>query len=178
MFNKIADTLNIINAPLAKLTSKISGVLLLIMTVIVLLQVGCRYIFNLPLSWTDEASRFLMIYMTYLCLPIIYLQDKNIAMTFITDKVKGSRVYHLMMIFTHVLSLILFFVWIKFGMVFFETGAVSANSLPIPMYVVYIIPPVMLGVSCLYAVQKLCISLDLFIHFNKSKEQFVANVAK
>jgi TRAP-type C4-dicarboxylate transport system permease small subunit len=167
MLNGIERALNKINAPIAKLGANISGLLLLIMTVIVLLQVGCRYILNIPLSWTDETSRFLMIYMTYLCLPIVYLDDKNIAMTFLTDKLKGKRIHSLFLVIAHIASLILFVIWIYYGWMFYQTGGVMADSIPIPMYVIYIIPPVMLAISCSFALQKLVASIDAFINFDK-----------
>lgn len=137
------------------------------MTMVVLAQVVFRYIFNAPLSWTDEMSRFLMIYMTYLCLPTIYLKNQNIAMTFVTDKIKGSRLYELMMAMTHAIALTLFSIWIYFGWIFYHSGSVSADSLPIPMYAIYIIPPIMLTISCLFAFQKFYISVNRFIFFPK-----------
>jgi len=167
MLNACERVLNKINSPLAKFTANIAGNLLVVMTFLVLLQVGFRYLFNSPLSWTDESSRYLMIFMTYLSLPIIYLSDKNIAMTFITDKFLNSRFFYLFMIFNHSISLIVFAIWIYYGFIFFETGNVSADSLPIPMYVVYIIPPVMLLVCCSFAVQKLLGSIDFFLNFDK-----------
>lgn len=167
MFEACDRVLNKINAPIARFTANIAGNILVIMTFLVLLQVGFRYLFNSPLSWTDESSRYLMIFMTYLSLPILYLNDKNIAMTFITDKFLNSRFFYLFMIFNHSISLIVFSIWIYYGFIFFETGSVSASSLPIPMYVVYIIPPVMMLVCCLFAFQKLLASIDFFINFEK-----------
>ncbi|MFA0084637.1 C4-dicarboxylate ABC transporter permease [Vibrio sp. 10N.286.49.C2] len=174
MLKAIESALNKVNAPLAKVTAHISGILLLIMTIIVLLQVFCRYVLNIPLSWTDESSRFLMIYMTYLCLPIIYLEDKNIAMTFVTDKLKGRRIYEVFMMLTHLIALVLFSIWIYFGYAFFKTGSVMADSLPIPMFVIYAIPPVMLTVSCSFAIQKLVASIHQFIHFKPEQEKLVS----
>jgi len=167
MLEKCASTLNKINSPIAKFTANIAGNILVLMTFLVLLQVGFRYVLNSPLSWTDESSRYLMIYMTYLSLPIIYLTDKNIAMTFVTDKFLSSRFFYLFMIFNHVISLIVFVIWIYYGFIFFETGNVSANSLPIPMYTVYIVPPIMMSVCCSFAIQKLLDSIDFFINFEK-----------
>lgn len=166
MLKKCERALDKINFPIARFTTNLAGNILVAMTVIVLLQIAFRYILNIPLSWTDESSRFLMIYMTYLCLPIIYLDDKNIAMTFLTDKFRNRRIFHLFMIFNHLVCLVLFAVWIYFGWIFFKTGNVHANSLPIPMYAVYIMPPLMLAISYLFAIQKLLYELDLFIHFN------------
>lgn len=168
MLKGIERAFHTVNAPLANFAAKLSGILLLIMTILVLLQVGCRYILNTPLSWTDETSRFLMIYMTYLCLPIVYLRDQNIAMTFVTDKLKSTRIYPLLMMFAHLCALVLFVIWIYFGYAFFKTGGVMADSLPIPMYVIYIIPPVMLAISCLSAIEKFIGSLHDFIHFTRA----------
>ncbi|WP_413701886.1 TRAP transporter small permease [Psychromonas sp. KJ10-10] len=167
MLKGIERALNKVNAPIAKMGAEISGALLLIMVAIVLLQVGFRYILNIPLSWTDEASRFMMIYMTYLCLPIVYLNDQNIAMTFVTDKFKGMRIYNLFMIIAHIASLVLFTIWIYYGWIFYSTGTVMADSVPIPMYVIYVIPPVMMTICCFSALQKLVSSIDSFIHFQK-----------
>lgn len=175
MFHALEKILNKINAPIAKVTANISGVLLLIMTTIVLLQVAFRYVLNMPLSWTDETSRFLMIYMTYLCLPIIYLDNKNISMTFVSDMFVGTRTYEFLMIIVHLVSLILFIVWINFGWNFYETGFVMADSLPIPMYVMYAIPPIMLTVSCSFALEKLFGSIHKFIHFQKAQEPSIVN---
>ncbi len=155
MFRQLEKALKVVNDPVAKWTSNLAGLLLLVMTVIVLVQIAFRYILNMPLSWTDESSRFLMIYMTYLCLPVIYLDDRNIAMTFITDKLQGTKLHDLLLIAAHSLALILFGFWIYFGFAFLKSGSVMANSLPIPMYVVYAVPPVMLAISCSFALQKL-----------------------
>ncbi|MBC7003923.1 TRAP transporter small permease [Photobacterium sp. BZF1] len=156
MLRTIEKALNIVTTPLSRLLRHVAGILLLLMTAIVVAQVLFRYVFNIPLSWTDESSRFLMIYMTYLCLPFVYLADKNIAMTFLTEilEKKAPRVYSFLLLLGHISAMLVFSVWITFGWNFFQTGSVMADSLPIPMYYVYIIPPVMMAVTMLYAVQK------------------------
>ncbi|MES0867794.1 TRAP transporter small permease [Pseudovibrio sp. SCP19] len=170
MLKAIEKGLAAINNPIARAGEYVGGFFLVIMTSIVLLQVFFRYILNSPISWTDEASRFLMIYMTYLALPVIYLTGKNIAMTFVLDAVEGTRIGHLLKAIIHVIALVLFAVWIKFGWVFFGTGSVTADSLPIPMYVIYIAPPALLAITCLAALQKLVGELDQFIHFNTNNK--------
>lgn len=44
----------------------IGGLMILLMTVVVLLQVIMRYIFNSPLTWTEEFARYLFVYITFL----------------------------------------------------------------------------------------------------------------
>ncbi|WP_162064478.1 TRAP transporter small permease [Vibrio taketomensis] len=156
MLRTLEKALNTVTTPVAKVLRHVAGILLLVMTTMVVAQVLFRYVFNVPLSWTDEAARFLMIYMTYLCLPFVYLADKNIAMTFVTEIVekKAPRLFSLFGLIGHISAIIVFAVWIKFGWNFYNTGSVMADSLPIPMYVIYIIPPVMMAVTMVYALQK------------------------
>ena len=156
MLRATEKALNFVTTPLAKLLRHAAGILLLTMTVIVVAQVLFRYVLNIPLSWTDESSRFLMIYMTYLCLPFVYLTDKNIAMTFVTEIIekKAPRIYNVFTLLGHIAAMLVFYVWITFGWNFFNTGSVMADSLPIPMYFIYIAPPVMMAVTMFYALQK------------------------
>ena len=156
MLRAIEKALNTVTTPLAKVLRQAGGILLLVMTVIVVVQVLFRYLLNIPLSWTDESSRFLMIYMTYLCLPFVYLTDKNIAMTFVTEilEQKTPRLFAFCTLLAHIAAIVVFAVWIYFGWNFFQTGAVMADSLPIPMYFIYVAPPVMMMVTVLYALQK------------------------
>ncbi len=137
------------------------------MTVIVLLQIFLRYILKTPIGWANETSIFLMIYMTYLSLPLIYLQDKNIAMTFFLNKLEGKRAHHILLIFIHFLALLVFSVWIYFGFKFFQTGAVRADSLPINMYVIYIAPPVMMLITSVTCIQKIITELNNFLNYQQ-----------
>ena len=65
MFKAIDNFLAKFNKPIGHIGELIGGGFLVLMTIIVLIQVFCRYLFNMPLSWTDELSCHLMIYMTY-----------------------------------------------------------------------------------------------------------------
>lgn len=185
MLRAIEKALNTITRPASVGLRHLGGILLLIMSVIVVTQVLFRYVLNVPLSWTDESSRFLMIYMTYLCLPFVYLTDKNIAMTFVTEilEKKAPRVFAFLAVLAHISAILVFVVWIKFGWNFFHTGSVMADSIPIQMYYVYFIPPVMMGVTILYALQK-CIAavrgvfgdFEDVSHTSKTAELFEAPV--
>ena len=86
-------------------------------------------------------------------------------MTFLLEKLDGSRLSHLFLILIHIISIVLVAVWVYFGMNFFSRGGVLANSLPYQMYYVYIAPPIFLSLTGLVAVQKLCHEIDEFIHY-------------
>jgi TRAP-type C4-dicarboxylate transport system permease small subunit len=42
------------------------------------LQVGCRYIFGMPLTWSEELQKFLHIWIVFLAIPLTYSKSKHI----------------------------------------------------------------------------------------------------
>lgn len=111
--------------------------LLLLMTAIVLAQVFFRYGLGDALTWSEEASRFLMVWLTFLASPVAYLEKSHIALDLISEK-WGSTIKRLINIILHVLSLllILLILWKSSAMVM-RGFSISAASLPIPMAVAY-----------------------------------------
>ncbi|TNH03667.1 TRAP transporter small permease subunit, partial [Pasteurellaceae bacterium Phil11] len=110
------------------------------------------------------------IYMTYLCMPFIYLKDKNIAMTFLLEKAQGNRFFHVLMMLIHIFALVTILIWIYFGWNFFLRGNVMANSLSFKMYYIYIMPPVLFSITLLSVFQKIISELNNFISFEKIDE--------
>ena len=68
-----------INARLTRLGSALGALALALMVAIILVQVFCRYVLNNALPWPEEASRFLMLWMTGLAAPAIYRQGGFVA---------------------------------------------------------------------------------------------------
>jgi len=61
------------------------------MTIVVLLGVLFRYVFRFPLSWTEELSRYLMIWGAALAISIGIKEKSHVGLTILMDKLK-SRV--------------------------------------------------------------------------------------
>lgn len=66
------------------------------MTIIVLLGVIFRYVFRLPLSWTEELSRYLMIWGASLAISIGIKEKGHVGLTILMDKL-GSRFLQLVL---------------------------------------------------------------------------------
>ncbi len=111
--------------------------LLLLMTFIVLAQVFFRYGLGDALTWSEEASRFLMVWLTFLASPVAYLEKSHIALDLISEK-WGTTIKRLINITIHLLSLVLIILvlWKSSAMVV-RGLTISAASLPIPMAVAY-----------------------------------------
>jgi TRAP-type C4-dicarboxylate transport system permease small subunit len=58
----------------------------LVMTGLTLIQVVLRYIFRSPLVWTEEASVFLMIWMTFVGAGVAMRRGAHIAMTLLVER--------------------------------------------------------------------------------------------
>lgn len=57
--------------------------------VVVGANVVCRYVLGIPLSWAEEAARYMMIYMAYLAAPLALRAGGHIRITVITDRLRG-----------------------------------------------------------------------------------------
>lgn len=57
-----------------------SGIFLVIMVIVVLMGVFSRYILNNPLMWSEELSRYLMIWMAFLAISTACKTNDNIAL--------------------------------------------------------------------------------------------------
>lgn len=64
----------------------ILGLQLSVLCVVVLLQVLFRYILNYPLAWTDEAARFLLIWVTFLGGAIAIKRKENFLIDIVFKK--------------------------------------------------------------------------------------------
>ena len=125
------------NENLCRILKLICEIIILSMTLVVLLQVFFRYVLGDALSWSEEVSRFLMVWLTFLAAPVAYLEKGHVALDFLTDQWKG-RPKQVLTLALHILSCILIAIIIWKSLMMFERGlSIKAASVPISMAVVY-----------------------------------------
>jgi len=56
----------------------IGGFFVLIMTLVILLQVIARFVFNSPFTWTEELARYLFVYITFLGAGLLVYQRSHL----------------------------------------------------------------------------------------------------
>ena len=83
MLYKVSEFLNKIVNQLCVIT--IGG-----MTAVVLLGVIFRYIFRMPLSWSEELSRYLMIWAATLAISIGIRDNEHVGLTVLLDSAKSK----------------------------------------------------------------------------------------
>jgi TRAP-type transport system small permease protein len=56
----------------------------------VIAQVVCRYLFNSPLTWSEELARYLFIWCAFLGWVVASRRGSHLAMTFVVEKLPAS----------------------------------------------------------------------------------------
>lgn len=78
----------------------VCGICFIGIMVAVALQVLTRYVFEFPLPWTEESSRFLLIWMVFLGSIVTLYKDENIRLTLLSSHLSG-RSLHALFIFLY-----------------------------------------------------------------------------
>lgn len=111
---------------------------------LVFLQVISRYIFNVPVGWSAELSRYLLNWITWISASYAIRQQEHIRITLLVDRFskKGKKITELFVII----------VWSMFAFVMASVGTEvvmslqmmgqKTSTLGIPMWVVYLIIPI------------------------------------
>ena len=88
---KLGLVLNRINGGVEKIAVNMAWVMLLAITLLNIVQVFYRYVLNNALSWSEEASLWMMVWITFVILPVAYHKGLNISMMFFRDMLKKNR---------------------------------------------------------------------------------------
>ena len=121
------------------------------MVVITGAQIVCRMAFT-ALSWSEEATRYLLVWSSFLGASCVYKHSGHISITFVQDMVPAalSKVLKLLV---HVICAILFVVVIIYGMKYFgKQGNQLSAAMRLPMKYIYLCIPVGCGFMLVHAV--------------------------
>lgn len=112
------------------------------MTLLVAVQVFCRYVLNQSLFWSEELARFLLVWLTFLGASSAYYRKVNPGVDFLYEKMP-LLLKKISSILTHLASMSLFIVMIIYGCKFawFVRLQISP-ALQIPKWIVLSIIPI------------------------------------
>lgn len=100
-------TLGKINDLVDKVSVNLSWMMLLAITLLNIVQVFYRYVLNNALSWSEEASLWMMVWITFIILPLAYRRGLNISMMFFRDKLANNRVEFFIRCLFHAIVIII-----------------------------------------------------------------------
>ena len=97
---KAIDTIN-------KVVGILLALMLGVMSILIILQVISRFVINLPLTWSEELSRYLMIYIVFLGASLAMRHNKLISIELLPETLTGNK-RKLVIILVMIISIIFF----------------------------------------------------------------------
>ncbi|MCR5346948.1 MAG: TRAP transporter small permease [Fretibacterium sp.] len=138
---------------LSDILDRFCGVLIVamlgLMVIFTVAQIVCRTWFT-SLSWSEEATRFLLIWSTFLGATCVYRHNGNIAITLVQGLFpeqarRGLRTG------VHAVCLVLFCLLFYYGMLYCGRQVRTAAAIPIQMKYIYMCLPISMIIMAIHA---------------------------
>ena len=111
------------------------------MSIIVAVQVFCRYVLNHSLFWSEELARYLLVWLTFLGASVAYRRKIHPGIDLVYARMPGS-VQRIFVISVYLASIVLFGVMIFFGVKFsYFVRLQISPALYLPKWIVFSIIP-------------------------------------
>ncbi len=147
--SKVYSLLTRASALLDRCCGTLIVAMLAAMVVITTLQIVCRLWFT-ALTWSDEVTRYLLIWSTFLGATCVYKHGGNISITFVQEKAP-KPVGRALRTLSHAVCFLLFAVLLHFGVQYCTRLTKTATSLRIQMKYIYACVPLSMGIMMLHA---------------------------
>lgn len=161
VLHKMTAMLHRVNGWVEKFAVNLAWVMLFLITILNIVQVYYRYVLNNALSWTEEASLWMMVWITFVILPVAYHKSLNISMMFFRDMLKRNRVEYLIRCFFHVVVIVIAIVCMDQAWMMYKGGhRLEMPALEISKAWVYVIMPPAWFLLILTAFEKLLVDVQ------------------
>lgn len=140
-----------------------------IMVVLIFTQVFTRFVLNDAATWTEEASRYLFIWLIFLSIGVAFVEKKHISIDIVMDRLpKVAQVVLQQIVYIMLIGLSVFFLMQGIELVDnMMTFNQKSSILQVPMWAVYASLPV----GFLFAVLRLIqASIRLYVTDEEEKE--------
>ena len=137
MQNKGTKIINALN----RVEEGILVVILGIMVILTFAQVVSRYVFNNSLTWTEELSRYLFVWMSWVGVSLAAKEGQHICIDAVVNKFTGKKMFVVINILAQVIMIGICGIIVKEGVVLVQKmGAIHSVSpvLDIPMGICYL----------------------------------------
>jgi len=101
---------------LDKILRYLLSFILLTMTLVVAVNVFCRFILNFSIYWADEVAQIMLVWLTFLGAALSVKEKSHYAMNFLSERIKGRFGLYFAMI-GDILSLIAILVLLYFSLI-------------------------------------------------------------
>ena len=145
----LLSSLSSLSNALDKTCGVVIALMLALMVIFTIAQVVCRTWF-VSLSWSEEATRFLLIWSTFLGASCVYRHNGNIAITVIQNLFPKNTQKNLRALI-HGLCLVLFIILCWYGFLYCSRQVRTASAIPIKMKYIYMCLPVSMVIMSVHA---------------------------
>ena len=146
---KVKAFLDKISSALDKLCGVLIVLMIGAMVIITAAQIVCRTWFT-ALSWSDEVTRYLLIWSTFFGATCVYRHSGNISITFVQNAFP-EKVSKLLRILVHLICMVLFAVLLYYGCMYTGKLTKTATALPIKKKYIFVCIPVSMGIMMYHA---------------------------
>ncbi len=138
-----------------RFTDAVLSLMIIVMVIVVFLQVTNRYIFNNPLSWTEEVARFIFIWITFLGTFLALKSKAHVGMSSFMDRFSAKTKNTAETIVAFLMIYYLFYL-IQVGIkIVRETGQTFTPALDISFSYIYVAIPLSATLMVLYLLVQL-----------------------
>lgn len=138
--NLLNSFFNILN----KVVGIIIGLLLLFITILITFNVIGRYIFGNTLSWAEEMTRYVIIWLTFIGSIVCVHNNSHVGVDILLNKITPEKRWILESVIAFIgfiFSIILtYYGWTLFRKIYFSNQL--STAMMIPMYLVYMAVPI------------------------------------
>lgn len=155
----IVKPLGIINYYVGLVARNIAGVLLAAMLLMILMQVFFRYVMNDSLTWTEELSKYAMVWVTCLVAPWAYRENLNVSIEMFADALPDllKRLTEVLITLLVMLISVMFFIY---SITFWQSGlTITASSVPLHLAVFYSCVPFMFAALFFIGLERLILQI-------------------
>lgn len=160
----LAINLGKVNRVISVIAKNTAGTLLGLMLLLIIAQVIFRE-FDNSLSWTEELSKFAMVWVACLVAPWAYRENLNVSIQMFADALPHPLRIVTEVIITLLVGLIASLFLIE-SIDFWQGGlAISASSVPVKLAVFYTCIPFAFAAILLVSIEKLLLQISGNAHF-------------
>jgi TRAP-type C4-dicarboxylate transport system permease small subunit len=118
----------------------LSGILMVLMFLATFANVVARYLFNWPIQWAEEFSRYAFIWVVFLGAVVCTKHKRHIGIDSVV-KVLPSHIQPWVNLAADLLTLALMAIIIWYGLILTRSATQITATLQIPQYVIYMVVP-------------------------------------
>ena len=107
-------------------------------------QVIARYVFNSPLSWSEEMARYIHVWLILITSPICIRKGRHLKLDFLSNSLPFKYKKPLKIIINLLVVMLYLYIMVIYGWktVIVNFGSQNSPAMQIPMYLIYLALPI------------------------------------